>query len=130
MKSPSQEPNYQIYQRATGQIVSCACTTRHLGQHYSQVSFESDQWFLRRCNNKKNRRWRAATNRMFLILAQLDIAGNVLTKFQNILLSGLGEDAITSKCLPAHPRSLISAFIVHCLDSIISLDSIAEISRL
>ena len=30
----------------------------------------------------------------------------------------------------AHPRSLISAVIVHCLDSIISLDSIAEISRL
>ena len=29
---------------------------------------------------------------------------------------------------PAHPRSLITAFIVHCLDSI-SLDSIAEISR-
>ena len=27
-------------------------------------------------------------------------------------------------------RSLISAFVVHCLDSIISLDSIAEISRL
>ena len=31
---------------------------------------------------------------------------------------------------PAHPRSLISAFVVHCLDSIISLDSTAEISRL
>ena len=31
---------------------------------------------------------------------------------------------------PAHPRSLISTFIVHCLDSIISLDAIAEISRL
>ena len=31
---------------------------------------------------------------------------------------------------PAHPRSLISAFVVHSLDSIISLDSIAEISRL
>ena len=31
---------------------------------------------------------------------------------------------------PAHPRSLISAFVVHCLDSIISLDSISEISRL
>ena len=31
---------------------------------------------------------------------------------------------------PAHPRSLISAFGVRCLDSIISLDSIAEISRL
>ena len=31
---------------------------------------------------------------------------------------------------PAHPRSLISAFIVRCWDSIISLDSIPEISRL
>ena len=31
---------------------------------------------------------------------------------------------------PAHPRSLISAFAVRCLDSIISLDSIAEMSRL
>ena len=31
---------------------------------------------------------------------------------------------------PAHPLSLISAFVVRCLDSIISLDSIAEISRL
>ena len=31
---------------------------------------------------------------------------------------------------PAHPRSLISAFVVCCLDSTISLDSIAEISRL
>ena len=30
----------------------------------------------------------------------------------------------------AHPRSLISAFVVRCLDSLISLDSIAEISRL
>ena len=31
---------------------------------------------------------------------------------------------------PAHSCSLISAFVVRCLDSIISLDSIAEISRL
>ena len=31
---------------------------------------------------------------------------------------------------PAHPRSLISAFVVRCLGSMISLDSIAEISRL
>ena len=31
---------------------------------------------------------------------------------------------------PAHLRSLISAFVVCCLDSIISLDSIAEILRL
>ena len=30
---------------------------------------------------------------------------------------------------PAHPRSLISAFVVRCLDSIISLDSIAERTR-
>ena len=28
---------------------------------------------------------------------------------------------------PVHLRSLISAFVVHCLDSIISLDSIAKI---
>ena len=31
---------------------------------------------------------------------------------------------------PPHPCSLISAFVVRCLDSIISLDAIAEISRL
>ena len=31
---------------------------------------------------------------------------------------------------PAHPHSLINAFVVCWLDSIISLDSIAEISRL
>ena len=31
---------------------------------------------------------------------------------------------------PAHLRSLISAFVVRCLDSIISLDSIAKISTL
>ena len=30
---------------------------------------------------------------------------------------------------PAHPRSLISAFIVRCLDSIIPLLAIAEISK-
>ena len=31
---------------------------------------------------------------------------------------------------PAHSRSLISTFVFRCLDSIVSLDSIAEISRL
>ena len=31
---------------------------------------------------------------------------------------------------PAHPRSLISTFVVRCLDSIISLVSISEISSL
>ena len=30
---------------------------------------------------------------------------------------------------PAHPRSQISAFVVHCLDSIIPLLAIAEILR-
>ena len=30
----------------------------------------------------------------------------------------------------AHPRSLISAFVVRCLDSVMSLDYIPEISRL
>ena len=30
---------------------------------------------------------------------------------------------------PAHPRSLISTFVVHCLDSILPLLAIAEISR-
>ena len=31
---------------------------------------------------------------------------------------------------PAHPRSLISTFVVRCLDSIIPLVSISEMSRL
>ena len=31
---------------------------------------------------------------------------------------------------PAHPRSLISAFVVRCLDSLISLVSISEIPSL
>ena len=31
---------------------------------------------------------------------------------------------------PAHLRSLISTFVVHCLDSIIPLLSIAKVSRL
>ena len=31
---------------------------------------------------------------------------------------------------PAHPRGLISAFVVRRLDSILSLDSKAEIARL
>ena len=31
---------------------------------------------------------------------------------------------------PAHARSLIRAFVIHCLDSIIPLLAIAKISRL
>ena len=32
--------------------------------------------------------------------------------------------------LPAHPRSLISTFVVHCLDSVMSLVSVTKISNL
>ena len=42
----------------------------------------------------------------------------------------LMSDANNGTDQPAHPHSLISTFIVRCLDSVISLDSIAEISRL
>ena len=31
---------------------------------------------------------------------------------------------------PAHPHSLISAFVVHCLDSVMSLVSLTKISSL
>ena len=57
-----------------------------------------------------------------------------------ILLCNIAEPRHEKMCLmsyannkgadrPAQLRILISAFVVHCLDSIISLDSIAEISR-
>ena len=60
---------------------------------------------------------------------------------KNLILKDTYEPGHEKMCLmsyannkgadqPAHLRSLISAFVVHCLDSIISLDSIAEISRL
>ena len=59
----------------------------------------------------------------------------------NLSYSGIYEPGHEKMCLmsyannkgadqTAHPRSLISAFVVRCLDSIISLDFIAEISRL
>ena len=62
-------------------------------------------------------------------------------RYFDFRMKGLFEPGYEKMCLmpyannkgadqPAHPRSLISAYIVHCLDSIISLDSIAEISRL
>ena len=57
---------------------------------------------------------------------------------QQCLTSELGHEKMcltlyaNNKCAdqPALPRSLISSFVVHCLDSIISIDSIVEISRL
>ena len=41
-----------------------------------------------------------------------------------------GADQTAQIDQPAHPRSLISAFVVRCFGSIISQDSIAEISKL
>ena len=46
---------------------------------------------------------------------------------KNMLLSYANNKAADQ---PAHPRSLISAFVVHCHDSIIHLLAKAEISRL
>ena len=50
------------------------------------VSFESVKYYQRRCDNKKNQRWPTAAMfvdgpEFFLVLAQLDIEGNILTKF-------------------------------------------------
>ena len=49
------------------------------------------------------------------------------TSWENLLLP-----CANNKCAdqPAHPRSLISAFVVRCLDSIILLVSISEIRSL
>ena len=51
-------------------------------------------------DNKKNQRWPTAATfvdgpELFLVLAQLDTEGNILSKFQNNPTSGLGGDAIT-----------------------------------
>ena len=67
----------------------------------------------------------------------LDVMDQCDTKIDHIKYMSL---AMRKMCLmsyannkgadqPAHPHSLISAFVVRCLDSIISLDSIAEICR-
>ena len=49
------------------------------------------------------------------------------TSWENLFLSYANNKGADQ---PAHPRSLISAFVVRCLDSIILLLAIAEISRL
>ena len=65
----------------------------------------------------------------------------LMDKSQRIIALKISEPGHEKMCLmsyannkgadqPGHPLSLISAFVIHCLDSIISLDSIAEISRL
>ena len=46
---------------------------------------------------------------------------------QNLLLPSVKNKGVDQ---PAHPRSLISTFVVRCLDNVISLVSISKISRL
>ena len=53
----------------------------------AQLDIESPQQFLRRCDNKKNQRWPTAVmffdrSDVYLVLAQLDIEGNILTKIK------------------------------------------------
>ena len=49
------------------------------------------------------------------------------TSWENLLYAYANNKGAVQ---PAHPRSLISTFVVHCLDSIISLVSILAISKL
>ena len=49
------------------------------------------------------------------------------TSWENLFMPYANNKGIDQ---PARPRSLLSAFIVRCLDSIIPLVSISEISRL
>ena len=49
------------------------------------------------------------------------------TSWQNLLLPHANNKGTDQ---PAHPRSLISTFVVRCLDSLIPLVSISEISSL
>ena len=49
------------------------------------------------------------------------------TSWENLLMPYANNNGADQ---PAHPRSLISTFVVRCLDSIISLLAIAEISSL
>ena len=54
-------------------------------------------------------------------------AKNWATSSENLLMPYANNKGADQ---PAHPRSLISIFVVHCLDCIISLVSISEISSL
>ena len=64
------------------------------------------------------------------------LVGNAVISASNIYKPGHEKMCLMSYAnnkgadQPAHPRSLVSAFVVCSLDSIISLDSTAEISRL
>ena len=50
---------------------------------------------------------------------------NWATSWQNLFMPTANNKGADQ---PAHPRSLISTFVVHCLDGTIFLDSISEIS--
>ena len=78
-------------------------------------------------------------NTFFDLIMTLCTIFDIYSQFSKIAISN--EPGHEKMCLmsyannkgadqPAHPRSLISVFVIRCLDSIISLDSIAEISRL
>ena len=96
---------------------------------WSNCSFESSLiWFYTVCPNPSVQNVRIFMVRTYsakefcFILNGLTIA----TSWENLFMlyaNNKGADQ------PAHPRSLISIFVVHCLDSIISLVSISKISR-
>ena len=100
--------------------------------HSHSVGFVMSQLILKRSYIKHN----------FLIFSSVSSGIKFLGKTK-LISKQLIEPGHEKMCLmsyannkgadqsgPAYPRSLISAFVVRCLDSIISLDSIAEISRL
>ena len=78
---------------------------------------------------------------MGLEIVKIDCPETVVFFFRRVMNKNTYEPGHEKMCLmsyannkgadqPAHPRNLISTFVVRCLDSTISLDSIAEISRL
>ena len=75
-------------------------------------------------------------NKFFLEKPALNCIFEYFRHYNNLLERGHEKMCLVSYVnkkgtdQPAHVRSLIGAFVVRFLDSIISLDSIAEISRL
>ena len=75
-----------------------------------------------------------------LIVKSIRFSNKIAEMFDYIAMRSLLSHVVRKPVLPypnnkgadqpAHSRSLISAFVVHCLDSIIPLVSISEISSL
>ena len=93
-------------------------------------------------SKKDNSRCVMSSARLSIVVAVVVVADNdisthltFITIEHNISETGHKKMCLTSYAnnkgadQPAHPRSLISSFVIRCLDSIISIDSIAEISR-